>query len=280
MTNQPIADRFADRTAVVTGAGSGIGAAITRRFIAEGGRVAGGDINTDALREMERELGHAFVPVTCDVTREDDVAALVDTALERFDGVHAAFNAAGASRPALIVDMTEQDWDFTVDLCLKGVFLSMKHEAQRMIDGGSGGAIVNIASLNSRVPMYFGAAYSAAKAGVAMLGQQGALEMAEHGIRVNTVSPGLTATPLVQPLLDIPAANEAYLERIPLRRPGTPDDMAATALYLASDDAAYVTGTNVFVDGGWAQTGYPDLRGVFAQVMAAQAEQPEHPGEN
>ena len=110
---------------------------------------------------------------------------LVAAAVDSFGGLHATFNIAGSSRPAPIVDMTEQDWDFTVDLCLKGVFLSLKHEARHMIAQGGGGAIVNVASLNSRVPMFFGAAYSSAKAGVAMLGQSGALELAEHGIAVN-----------------------------------------------------------------------------------------------
>ena len=164
--------------------------------------------------------------------------------------------------------MTEEDWDFTVDLCLKGVFLALKHEARQMIAQGGGGAIVNIASLNSRVPMFFGAAYSAAKAGVVMLGQTGALELAEHGIRVSTVSPGLTETPLVRADDSLPEVNAAFMDRIPLQAAGHPEDIAATALFLASDDAAYVTGVNVFVDGGWEQSGYPDLRPFIANIMA------------
>jgi NAD(P)-dependent dehydrogenase (short-subunit alcohol dehydrogenase family) len=267
-----IADRQSGKVAVVTGAGSGIGAAITRRFIAEGGRVAGGDINDGALETMRSELGDAFVAVRCDVTSENDVAALVASAVDSFGALHAGFNVAGASRPAPIVDMTEEDWDFTVDLCLKGVFLSVKHEARQMIAQGGGGAIVNVASLNSRVPMFMGAAYSSAKAGVAMLGQSGALELAEHNIRVSTVSPGLTATPLVTPLTSIPEVQAAYMDRIPLKRAATPEDIAATALFLASDDAAYVTGVNVFVDGGWEQSGYPDLRPMIEKLMADMAD--------
>jgi NAD(P)-dependent dehydrogenase (short-subunit alcohol dehydrogenase family) len=264
----PIPGRFAGKVAVVTGAGSGIGAAIARRFVAEGGRVAGGDINDDALEAMAAELGDAFVGVRCDVTVEDDVAALVAAAVEAHGALHAGFNVAGGSVPAPIVDMTVEDWDFTVDLCLKGVFLSLKHEARHLIAQGSGGAVVNIASLNSRVPMFLGAAYSSAKAGVVMLGQSGALELAEHGIRVTTVSPGLTATPMVDPMTSLPEVHAAFMERIPLKRPATPEDIAATALFLASDDAAYVTGVNVFVDGGWEQTAYPDLRPLIEAILA------------
>jgi NAD(P)-dependent dehydrogenase (short-subunit alcohol dehydrogenase family) len=264
-----IPNRYEGSVAVVTGAASGIGAAIARRFLAEGGRVAGGDIDEAGLDSLAAELGDGFVGVRCDVTVEDDVAALVAAAAELGGGLQAAFNVAGASRPAPIVEMTEEDWDFTVDLCLKGVFLSMKHEGRQMIaGGGGGGAIVNVASLNSRVPMFFGAAYSAAKAGVVMLGQNGALELAEHGIRVTTISPGLTATPLVDPMTSIPEVHAAFMERIPLKRPATPEDIAGTALFLASADAAYVTGVNVVVDGGWELSGYPDLRPMIETIMA------------
>ena len=190
----------------MTGAGSGIGRAIATRIAAEGGRVVAGDVVPDGLATLAEELGDDVATLAGDVTMEADVAALVALAVERFGGLDAAFHVAGASRPGLIVDLAEDDWDFTVDLCLKGVFLGIKHAARRMIEQGRGGAIVNVASLNSRVPMFFGAAYSAAKAGVVSLGQTAALELGEHGIRVSTVSPGLTATPLVAPMTGVPAS--------------------------------------------------------------------------
>ena len=269
-----MAQRFEGKVAAVNGAASGIGRAIVQRVVAEGGSVAAGDIAAEGLESLQAELGDAVATRTGDVTLESDAAALVALAVDRFGELDAAFHVAGASRPALIVDMTEEDWDFTVDLCLKGVFLGVKHAAKRMVEQGRGRVIVNIASLNSRVPMFFGAAYSAAKAGVVSLGQSAALELGEHGIRVSTVSPGLTATPLVTPLLDIPAAHSAYMDRIPLRRAATPADIAAAATFLASDDAAYVTGVNLFVDGGWEQTGYPDLRPMIAEVLANAEQQP------
>ncbi|MET0459754.1 MAG: SDR family NAD(P)-dependent oxidoreductase [Ilumatobacteraceae bacterium] len=262
-------ERFEDKTAVVTGAASGIGRAIARRFVAEGGRVAAGDIDADGLQSLQTELGDQVATVRGDVTSEADVEALVATCADRFGSVDTAFNVAGAARPSLIVDMTEEDWDFTVDLCLKGVFFGVKHEARRMIDAGRGGSIVNIASLNSRVPMFFGSAYSAAKAGVVSLGQSAALELGEHGIRVATVSPGLTDTPLVAAMTGLPQVNAAFMARIPLQRPALPEDIAAAALFLASADGAYITGVNLFVDGGWEQTGYPDMRPLMADIVAS-----------
>jgi meso-butanediol dehydrogenase/(S,S)-butanediol dehydrogenase/diacetyl reductase len=268
-----VAQRFEGRVAVVNGAASGIGRAIASRIVAEGGAVVAGDIATEGLASLQAELGDAVATLICDVTIEADAAALVALAVDRFGGLDAAFHVAGASRPALIVDMTEEDWDFTVDLCLKGVFLGVKHAAKRMVTQGRGGAIVNIASLNSRVPMFFGAAYSAAKAGVVSLGQSAALELGEHGIRVSTVSPGLTATPLAAPMIDLPTVHAAYMDRIPLRRAATPEDIASAATFLASDDGAYITGVNLFVDGGWEQTAYPDLRPMIEEILA-NAEQP------
>ncbi len=258
------AGRFVGRCAVVTGAASGIGRATAHRFVADGGVVVAGDIDTEGLQQLTDDLGAPVAVQRCDVTREADVAALVDLAVERFGSIDAVFNVAGGNRPGLITETTESDWDFTVALCLKSVFFGVKHAARQMSATGSRGAIVNIASLNSRVPMVFGAAYSAAKAGVASLGQSAAIELGDLGIRVNTVSPGLTDTPLIGPMMSIPGAGAAFANQIPLRRPARPDEIAGAATFLASDDAAYINGVNLFVDGGWEHTAYPDLRRVMA----------------
>ena len=116
--------------------------------------------------------------------------------------------------------------------------------------------------------MVFGAAYSAAKAGVASVTQSAAIELGGSGIRVNTVSPGLTATPLIGPMMSIPGAEGAFMQQIPLRRPAQPDDVAGAALFLVSDDATYITGVNLLVDGGWEHTAYPDLRRLMASGVA------------
>jgi len=253
--------RFAGRTAIVTGGASGIGLAILRRLLAEGAIVVCGDINPERLQAVEAELGgDRLLCMQADVTKEPEVEALMHTAAARFGPPSCAFNAAGASRPAYLVDLAEEDWDYTMDLCLKGVFLCMKHQSRRMLSGGFGGAIVNIASLNAHVPMHAGAAYASAKAGVEMLTRNGALEWAEHGIRVNAVLPGLVQTPLTRRHFDDPEALAAFKARIPLGRPAQPEEIAGPALFLASEDASYISGASLLVDGAWAVSGYPDMR--------------------
>lgn len=252
--------RFAGKTALVTGAASGIGRAITERLIAEGGRVVGGDLNEAALNDLAAEFGDAFALALTDVTKEADCEALVALAIERFGGLDAAFNVAGGNRSGYLLDQSEEDWQWTIDLCLKGVFLGVKHQARQMVRGGSGGAIVNIASLNAHVPMYAGAAYSTAKAGVEMLTKNAALEFADYNIRVNAILPGLVQTPLTRRHFDDEDALAAFVDRIPQRRPAQPEEIAAPSLYLASDDASYVNGASLLVDGAWAVSGYPDMR--------------------
>jgi NAD(P)-dependent dehydrogenase (short-subunit alcohol dehydrogenase family) len=146
-----------------------------------------------------------------------------------------------------------------VDLCLKGVFLGMKHQGRQMMRQGRG-SIVNIASLNAHVPMHAGSAYVAAKAGVERLSQNGALELAPFGIRVNAILPGLVQTPLTRRHFDNPDALAAFEARIPMGRPAQPEEIASPALYLASDDASYINGASLLVDGAWAVSTYPDMR--------------------
>lgn len=269
-----MSDRFTGQVAVVTGGASGIGRAIAHRLVREGAQVVAADSNPKALRALGAELGEALHGIATDVRVEAEVEAMVGAAVERFGGLDVAFNCAGLGVFGELTELPEADWDTVIDVCLKGVYLSVKHEARRMreqneeraagqrsrAEGPAGGAIVNIASLNCRVPMFGGAAYACAKAGVEMLSRNAALELAPHRIRVNTLSPGLTDTPLTAGIRDLQGAEAAFMERIPLARWGTPDDMAAAALFLASSEAGYISGANLLVDGGWETTGYPDLR--------------------
>ncbi len=248
---------------MVTGGASGIGEGIVRRLVGEGASVVAADINEQRLKALAAELGGRLATITADVTREADMAAMVTAAVDGFGSLDVGFNVAGAAQGGPLVELTEEAWDYTVDLCLKGVFLAMKHEARQLLRQGRGGAIVNISSLNSEVPMFGGSPYCAAKAGSAMLAKCGALEWGEAGVRVNAVSPGLTDTPLTAMVERVPAVKDAYLERIPLKRAATPADIAAAACFLGSEDAAYISGVNLFVDGAWATTTYPDLRAAW-----------------
>jgi len=251
--------RFTRKIATVTGGASGIGLAITDRLISEGAQVVVGDVNTEALAEVETRFGDDVLTLFTDVRNEQDVAHMVDQAAAHFGPLALGFNCAGLGAFGEIIDLTEEDWDTVIDICLKGVFFSVKHQARAMAAAG-GGAIVNIASLNCRVPMWGGTAYTVAKAGVEMLSRNAALELADRKVRINTVSPGLTDTPLTQGFKDVQGVEQAFMERIPMQRWGTPQDMAAAALFLASDDAGYITGSNLVVDGGWETTAYPDLK--------------------
>jgi meso-butanediol dehydrogenase/(S,S)-butanediol dehydrogenase/diacetyl reductase len=251
--------RFEDKVAVVTGAASGIGLSIVRQLLGHGARVVGGDINGGLLETVGKELGEGFAGLAGDVTHESHAEALVALAVEKFGGLDLAFNVAGGNRAGYLVDLSEADWSFVIDLCLKGVFLGMKHQARQMMRQG-GGAIVNIASLNAHVPMHAGAAYATAKAGCEMLTKNGALEWGHRGIRVNAVLPGLVQTPLTKPHFEDPERLAAFNARIPMGRPAQPAEIAGPALFLASDAASYVSGASLVVDGAWSTSGYPDMR--------------------
>lgn len=249
---------LAGKTALVTGATSGIGNAIVRSLISAGANVAAAARNPDRLEALQREIGGQVIGIRTDVLSEEDIEALVSRAVEHFGALDLAFNVVGgAGRAGPIVETARESWEGVMDLTLRSVFLGIKHQARRMIAQGAGGAIVNVSSLNQIVPLYGSAGYAAAKAGVGMLTQNAALELARHGIRVNAVLPGVTDTRPSQ-RSKVPEIRRAYLERIPLGRVASPDEIARPALFLASEDARYITGVSLIVDGGWALTGYPD----------------------
>ena len=244
--------RFDGRVALVTGGGSGIGAAITARLLDEGARVAVLDLEPGQQAEGR-------LPLRADVTSADDVAGAVAATVEEFGRLDAAFAVAGGAAFGTIVDGEDADWDRTVALVLRGVYLTVRHAVRAMREGGRGGAVVAVASLNAHVPMWGGSAYSAGKAGVENLVRSAALESAPLGVRVNAVLPGLVATPLTQQFADAPGLWADFEGRIPVRRAAGPEEVAGPCLYLASDDASYVNGTSLVVDGGWEITNYPDL---------------------
>jgi NAD(P)-dependent dehydrogenase (short-subunit alcohol dehydrogenase family) len=251
-------ERYANKVAIVTGGASGIGEAVVRQLVAEGARLMAADINVVRLDALARELGDQCATIATDVTQEKEVEAMVAATVKRFGKLDVAFNIAGAARFGQLTDLSEADWHVAIGICLTGTFLCMKHEARQMIATGTRGAIVNVASLNSQVPNVGLSSYCAAKAGVEMLGKCGCIELGPHGIRVNTVSPGLTKTPPTSVMT--PEVLDAYCQRIPLARQASASEQADVCLFLGSDSSSYVTGTNVFVDGGWAHAAYPIFR--------------------
>ncbi len=255
---------FEEKTAIVTGGASGIGLRVVERLVEQGARVVVADRDRDALDRVRQTLGDSVAPVEVDVRSEDDIVAMVAVARD-LGPLSVAVNAAGMGEGHPVVDEDLETWNRVVSIVLTGVFLSVKHEAREMIRHGAGGAIVNIASINANVPTWGSAAYSVAKSGVEMLSRSSSLELAEHRIRVTCVSPGLVETPMAHRTGNMtPEMVQRWLDHTPLGRVGSTDDIAAAALFLASDDATWITGHNLVVDGGLSHTAGPVTRDLVS----------------
>src|ERR1700759_659088 len=241
-----------NRTAVVVGGASGIGRAVAHALAADNCRVTVADRNAEGARAVATELGDPHTAATVDVTDEDTVRAL----FEQADALDVVVNTAGYSGVGLITDLAVADFRSVVDVCLTGAFLVIKHGAPRLRDGG---ALVSISSLNGRQPAAAMSAYCAAKAGLSMLTQVAALELAPRGIRVNAVSPGFVDTPLTEGVKLVPGTLEEYIENTPLGRVGTAQDVADAVLFLASDKASWLTGEVLDLNGGAHLKRYPDV---------------------
>jgi len=256
--------RLKNKVAIVTGAGSvgpgwGNGRAIATRFAEEGALVFGVDRDADRMAETAQRIqdaGGVFASGTCDVTRSDSVAAMVARCMARFGRVDILVNNVGGSAKGGPVEMSEEVWDAQVDHNLKSVFLTCKHVLPHLL--AQGGAIVNVSSTSGM--RWTGAAqiaYAATKAGVIQFSRVLAVQYAKEGIRVNTVVPGQLHTPMVEVRLagqraggDVEALLQQRQSRIPLPFMGDGRDTANAALFLASDEARFITATEVVVDGG------------------------------
>lgn len=260
--------RLDGRVAVITGGASGIGREIARRYVAEGASVCLGDRNGALLEEAAVELGAACTTSVGDVTVEADVEALVARAVDVFGRVDLGVNCAGVGALVPVTEQTVEQWDTVVDTCLKGVFLATKHEARAMLAGGRGGVIVNIASINARQPGEGMSAYCSAKAAVEMFTRVAAMELGPSGIRVAGIGPGFVDTPLTGYASDIPAFRQAYVDSIPLGRAGRTSDVADAAVFLASDEASWVSGDTLFVDGAELTREYPRMLQILRDATA------------
>jgi NAD(P)-dependent dehydrogenase (short-subunit alcohol dehydrogenase family) len=245
--------RLEGRAALVTGAASGIGRTIARRFADEGARVALADLDGDAAAACAKDLGGEAIALAVDVTDAADVEAAVASVAERFGRLDTVVNNAGIPMVGAAHELAEDDWDRVLAANLKSVYLVSRAAWPRLCDAG-GGSITSTASIAGVWGTKGQAGYAAAKAGVIMLTKCMALDGAEDRIRANCVCPGFVATPMLERFLaaqpDPEAARNGATALHPLGRLGEPADIADAFVYLASDDARWVTGTALTVDGG------------------------------
>jgi glucose 1-dehydrogenase len=250
------------RRAIVTGAASGIGAGIAFELAAHGAAVAINhrDSKADAAREMADEIeagGGRAMPVNFDVTDEDGVQRGFADVREAFGGVDLLVNNAGVEKPFKLWEMPLDEWQKVIDVNLTGAFLCAREAARIMLDDEARGAIVNISSVHEQIPWREFSHYCASKGGMRLWAQSIAYELAPHGVRVVNVAPGAIATPINEDVLEDPKARAEVENEIPLGRWGRVEDVSRVVAWVASEQADYVVGATLFVDGG--MTLYPNF---------------------
>lgn len=245
-------NKLIGKVAIVTGAAGGIGEATARLFLQEGGKVVATDLQYDKLNGWVSELVKEGLPIVAcqhDTASQESWMAVVNAALAAYGAVHILVNNAGIyPAGATLINTTLQQWEHVMAVNLTGPFLGAQLCVQHMVAAG-GGAIVNISSIAGMVGGN-GPAYSASKGGLRLLTKDMAVELAPHGIRVNSIHPGGVLTPMTEGLVNMPSADELLKNMCPMQRIGRAEEIAAGALYLASDASSYATGTELVIDGG------------------------------
>ena len=241
--------KLLNKVAFVTGAGQGMGRAIVRHFAEQGATVVAADINLEAARQTIEGLGDKALAVSCNVADSDSVATAMATVQERFGSLDVVVNNAGIGSIDAFADTPDEHWQRVIGVNLTGTFFCSREAVKLMLKATTPGVIINISStaaVTGEGPSH----YCAAKAGVMGLTRSMARELASNGIRVNTIVPGPTNTPM---MADIPEDwMQSMLKAIPLGRMGETDEIARVAAFLASDDASFITGQNLAVNGGMA----------------------------
>ena len=242
--------RFQGKGVVISGAAQGIGLGMAERFLAEGAGVVAFDRNGPKLQEQAARLGERYVPFAGDVSVQADCRAAVAVCVERFGAIDVMCAHTGIADPLPLLDMTDEHWHRHMAVNVDGVMFCTVEAARAMVAAGRPGAIVCTTSINAWFVEETHAAYNVTKAAVWTLIRSAAIDLARHGIRVNGVAPGVADTPLAELVVHNEHLAPQYLKTIPLGRFAQPADVANCALFLASDEAAYVTGQTIVIDGG------------------------------
>ncbi|MBK8809483.1 MAG: glucose 1-dehydrogenase [Acidobacteria bacterium] len=246
--------RLKDKTAIITGSSQGIGRGIAERFAREGANVVINYIgNIDMANEVKsnvESLGGRAIAVKGDVSKIPDIENLFAAAIAEFGKVDILVNNAGVERHAPFVEVSEMDYDFVMDVNVKGTFFAAQAMAKHLIGTKRRGKIINISSVHEDLPFPNFTAYCVSKGGIRMLTRNLAVELGQFGINVNNIAPGAIETPINRNLLNDPMKLQYLLGQIPLNRLGNTDDVAGVGVFLASNEADYVTGSTFFVDGG------------------------------
>lgn len=252
--------RLRDKVAVVTGGSRGIGAGIAEAYAREGAEVVLVGRTRDDLLARQRRLeaaggkAHLF---TADVCVEDDVVKLTERIRERWESIDILVNAAGISMVAPTIELSLEQWHRCMNTNLTGAFLMCREIGRAMIASGNGGNIINIASIVGHTAFPGRTAYASSKGGILQLTRSLALEWAPHNVRVNSISPGIIRTELVEQLIREGVHDvDKLVRRVPCGRLGATADVAGPAVFLASSEAEYMTGADLVVDGGWLTNGY------------------------
>ena len=245
-----------DKVAIITGARRGMGRSHALTLARAGAKVVVADISLEdcqkVVDEIKKAKGEALA-VKCDVTKKEEVEEMVKKAVEKFGKVDILVNNAGICQFKPFLELTEEEWDRTLDINLKGYFLCAQAAAKEMVQRKSG-VIINIASVamgQAGVGFPTLVHYCASKGAIVAMTEALALELAPYNIRVNAISPGAIETPMIDPLKKDPKAIEGMLARIPMHRVGKPEEVSNLVLFLASDKSSYMTGSTVVIDGGW-----------------------------
>ena len=251
--------RLEDKVAIVTGGDTGIGKAICVAMAREGAKVVidyhGEESAADALVKQIQAAGGTSCAIGADVSKSQEVARLIEAAVLRYGNLDIIVNNAGTEEQHPFLEMPLEVYDRVIAVNLTGVWLCSQIAARRMVEQNRGGRIINISSIHEEVAMPTNAPYCAAKGGVRMLTRTLSIELAPYGITVNNVCPGAIDTAMDKDVKRDLEKYERLLREIPLRRMGKPEEVAAMCVYLASDDAAYVTGASLFIDGGMSKKG-------------------------